>query len=170
MAGQPAVDLTVDQQQLRDLTRALRREADGKELRRDLIKALQPVAEPAKDRAVSQLMATGHAGLPTAGEPLRASIARKLKVSVRLSGRAPGVTVQQGRTPGVRGFRLAGRAMNARRGWRHPVYGRRGTWVQQRTTPAGWFDDAMKDSRRAARQAVVGVMRDMAQRIARRAR
>lgn len=167
MAGRPAVDLTVDQQALQRLGRAIRAEADGKELKRELTREFREVMEPARDRAVSRLMGTGHAGLATEGEPLRTAVKARTKVQVRLSGRSPGVSVRVGKIR-ARGFDMAGRRLDDKRGFRRRVYGK--TWVTQRTTPPEWFDGTMRDTKKDNVRAARRVMQAWAQRIARRVR
>lgn len=157
------IELTVDQRQLQAIGRAIKSEADGKRIKRDIVERFRGVMEPAKDRAVSRLMAIGHAGLPTGGEPLRAAVKAKTKVQVRFSGSTTGVRVRQSRTPGVRGFDLAGRRLNSRKGFRRRAWGK--AWVRQNVTPVEWFDEPMRDSRKDARKLARAVMDDVAKRI-----
>lgn len=164
---QRPVDLTVDQRDLQRIGRALKSEADGKKLKRDLAKNFRGVMEPAKERAVSQLMSIGHAGLPSGDEPLRQAVKSKTKVQVRFSGRSTGVRVRVGRTP-VRGFDMAGRRLNDRRGFRRQVWGR--AWVRQHVTPIEWFDEPMRATKKDARKAAREAMQDMRDRIKRKAK
>lgn len=164
------VELTVDQQALQALGRALKAEADGKKLRRDLLKNLREAMEPIRDEARSNLLGVASAGL-SAGESLRSAVADEMKIEARLSGRATGARLRVPRKRGMpRGFLGAGKALNKKKGWRHPVFGDTNVWVDQVARPANWFDDANESSanRAEARRKVIEAMDAMAARIARK--
>lgn len=160
----PVVKLTVDQKALVALGRALKAEADGREMRRDLIRELRKPLAPAISEIKAGVMAMPSAGLPVAeGPPLRASVARRIRPEVKLSGRAPGVRIKARKTENVRGFRNAPKRLNSPKGWRHPVWGR-DVWVQQLGQPR-FFDEPIERRRGEFRGAVVRAMHDTARRL-----
>jgi hypothetical protein len=163
-----AIELSVDQQSLQALARALKKEEDGKRLRRELARDLRRALEPALGEIRSGLMAMPTAGaLPTEGGPLRTEVLKHLKAEARLSGRKTGANVKI-KKRGPRGFAMAARRLNRDKGWRHPVYGR-DVWVRQIGKP-GFFDDPLRQRRGEYRDAVRRVMAETAARIARNAR
>lgn len=159
------VELSVDQQALAAVGKALRSEADGKFLRRELIKTLKRTADEPIDRAKAAILAAPSKGL-TEGQPLRAAIAASIKPTARLSGRTTGVSIRQSRTPQVRTFPMAGRRFN-RGPFRRPVYGK--AWVTQ-TGQVDWFDRPMQDSKPDFKRDVTRVVQDLADTLAARAR
>lgn len=159
------VELTIEQRALLELGRALRREADGKELRRDLIRELKKPLAPAVAEIKSGVMAIGAGGLPPGeGEPLRSAVVRRIRAEVKLSGKAIGVRVRARRTEAVRGFRNAPKRLNSPKGWRHPVHGDTGRWVVQFGNP-NYFDRPLEGRRAEFRSAVLEAMEATARRI-----
>lgn len=155
--------LTIEQEAMRDLGRALAKEADGKALRKELIANLRVAVGPAVDDAKSSIMEMSSLGGERDGPPLRRSIADRIRIEVRFSGRATGIRVAA-KTKGMpRGFEHAPRRTNRAGGWRHKVFGRE-TWVTQIGKPL-WFDDAMRAGRPRYRKAVFKVMENMRDRI-----
>lgn len=148
---------------LRDVATALRYEQDGARLRRGLAGELRTAVAPAVAEAKGRIMAMGSHGLPHKGEPLRAAVARRVTVQVRLTGRAAGVRVRVPKKGMPRGFVNAPRRLN-RAKWRHPVFGDRDRWVTQVGAP-GWFDDPLRARRADYRRAVEQVIGDLADRI-----
>ena len=99
---------------------------------------------------------------------LRASVARATRVSVRTTGRRAGVAIRASKLGMPRGFRNAPKRLNAKGGWRHPVYGR-DVWVSQLGKP-GWFDDTIAKFKPAAREAAKRALAEMAKRISNQTR
>ncbi|MDM4722748.1 hypothetical protein QTQ03_25280 [Micromonospora sp. WMMA1363] len=160
------IELSVDQQALQALGRALKAEADGKHLRRDLAQSLRDALQPALGEIRSGLMAMPASGaIPTEGGPLRTEVLKHLKAEARLSGRSTGARVRI-KKRGPRGFALAARRLNRKRGWRHRVYGR-DVWVRQIGKPK-YFDDPLTERRSEYRAAVLAAMNATAARIAAR--
>lgn len=150
------------------LGRALKAESDGNKLRRDLAKRLRQTMEPVTAEIRSGLMAMPSSGtIPTEGGPLRTEVLKHLKVEARFSGRATGVRVRI-KKRGPRGFALAARRLNRKKGWRHRVYGR-DVWVRQ-IGKIGYFDDPIEEKAPESRRAVLEAMNETAKRIADRAR
>lgn len=164
-----AVELTVDQQALQKLGRALKEEADGKKLRRDLLKSMRQSVEPLKQEVTSNLLSLADTSPADGVPPLRSVVKTKIKAEARLSGRYTGARLKVGRKGMPREFDNAARRLNARKGWRHPVFGTK-TWVKQRAQPKEWFDSATRDraNREQVREDVIEVMNNMAERIARK--
>ena len=160
MAG---YSLTIEQRALVALGRALRAEADGKQLRRDLIKELKKPLAPAVSEIKAGVMAMPASGIPSAGESLRRAVARRIKSEAKLSGRAVGVRVRARRTPAVRGFANAPKRLNSPKGWRHPVFGR-DQWVSQLGKPH-YFDEPLQGRRQEFRRAVIRAMDQAARRL-----
>ncbi|WP_307790274.1 hypothetical protein [Streptomyces actuosus] len=149
------------------LTRAIRAEEDGKQLRKELAANLRAALRPGAAQAKSGIMAMSSAGLATA-PALRASIARKIRPEVKLGGRWSGARVKAFKTKSLRHFPNAPRRTNRARGWRHPVWGNREVWVQQHGK-VDWFDRAFQGREGVYRAAVEAAMENMARRIADRA-
>lgn len=161
------VELSVDQQALQSLARALSAEADGKKLRRELAKKLREALEPAKQDIRAELMGMGvrRHGNP----PLRTNVLKNMKAQARLSGRRTGARISIKKTPDIRGFANAPKRLNRKKGWRHPVFGDREHWVAQIGKPE-YFDRPLHENRDQYRKAVLAAMEEMAQRIAKRVR
>lgn len=118
--------------------RALAAEADGYKLKRDLAAMFRVAAEPAvsesKRRVQSIPSVTPH------DVPIRAAVIRGLKVRTRFTGASAGIRITAAKTQQVRNFANAPRRLNSGRGWRHPIFGRPGSAVQQYGDP-GWFQE-----------------------------
>jgi hypothetical protein len=151
MAARPPVELSIDQRQIVAVGKAIKAEADGKALRRELIKAMRGAGEPLVGELKSSALAIPADGALREGEPLRPAIARAIKPAVRLSGQNTGLTVKASRV-GVRGFSMAARRMNSS-SFRRRVFGR-DVWVEQ-TGREGWFDDTVKGRREEIRHEVM---------------
>lgn len=165
MADSMAVRVEVDQQSLRLLVSALRKEADGKQLGQDMARNLKTVAEPALQAARAAIL-----GMPSSTETapgLRATVASQTRISVRRSGKRPGVAIRASKRGMPRKFRNAPQRLNRKQGWRHPVFG--GAWVTQIGQP-GWFDDTIAAFKPAAVIAAGLVLDEMKARIAARTR
>lgn len=167
MATRPPVELTADQRALADVAGILRDESDGKTLRRDLNRALKAAAEAPIQRAKEGIMSVPSKGL-TQGQPLRSTVAASIKPISRLSGTSTGVSIRQTRTPGLRGFQVAGRKFN-RASFRHRVFGT-DRWVEQNTFGNAWFDRPMQDAAPDFKAEVLRVVQDLADTLAARAR
>lgn len=169
MAGRPPFEIRVETHEgLMALTRAIRAEADGKELRKELAKNMREALKPAAGEAKSAIMSMSSAG-PGTSPALRSSIARKIRPEVKLGGRWTGARIKAFKTKNIRGFANAPKRTNRPRGWRHLVYGRADSWVTQHGK-THWFDDAMDGVKFRAKAAVTEAMEDMARRIAARNR
>lgn len=169
VSGGPPFDLRATHEGLDALVRAIRAEEDGKALRKDLAKSMREALKPGAAEAKSGIMSMSSAGLRSGGPALRSSIAKKIRPEVKLGGRWSGARVKAFKTKNVRNFPNAPKRTNRASGWRHPVFGNREVWVQQRGK-VDWFDRAFQGREGVYKQAVLDAMEDMARRIANRAR
>lgn len=151
------------------LTRALRAEADGKELRRDLIRGLRVAVTPAVQLARASILSMGVHGVKRAEPPLRTAVAAATKIEIRTSGKRPGVRVVVRKSRMPRGFRNAPKRLQQAQGWEHPVFGDWSKKVVQRGKP-GWFDDTLQKAKPAAVAAAKIALDRVAQRISARTR
>lgn len=167
------VELNIDQRAMKALAKAVRAEADGKTLRKELIAELKAAVAPGvsavqgKLRSIPRTSAAAWAhGGKESRQALGSYIASRTKAQVRLSGRSPGVKIRIPQTPNIRGFKMAARRLN-RTHWRHKVFGR-DIWVTQQSPIPGYFDDTLADGRDEYRKGVVKALESMARRIAAR--
>ena len=165
MADDALLSVEIKTDALKRLATALKAEADGKALRKELSAnmrdALKPAAADAKAGIISMPAKT------TAAPGLRSSVARRIRPEVRLSGRSTGARVKAKKIK-VRGFANAPKRTQSAKGWRRRVYGS-DNWVTQHGK-VDWFDRAMDGKRGGYTAAVKDAMDAMAERIARRAR
>lgn len=163
------VEVRVDARDLQRLGRELRQEADGKALRRDLIREMRAAARPAVQSAKAAAVAIPSEGGPREGAPLRQSVARQVRSQIRLSGRSTGVQIKVSKRNMPREFKNAPQRLNRAQGWRHPVYGRRyAPWVTQTSGRPDWFDATLRKQRDDARARVQSAVERMARRLASR--
>lgn len=165
--ARPPVEYTVDQKAVHVLAAAMKAEADGKALRRDLLREIRDAARPLVPSLQSAVRALPDVSPATASPSLREAVASQITVGARLSGRSTGVKVTVGTKKDPRGFRFAGRKLNSRRGWRHPVFGNREVWATQ--TGREWFEPTILTRREEVQRAVMDAVEAMARRIAARA-
>ncbi|MFF1417475.1 hypothetical protein [Streptomyces sp. NPDC058280] len=166
-SGGPPFDLQVTHEGLDALVRAIRAEADGKQLRKELARNMRGALKPGAVMAKSGIMAMSSAGMGT-GPSLRAAIAKKIRPEVKLGGRWSGARVKAFKTPGIRGFTNAPKRTNRRNGgWRTLTYGRE-PWRTQ-IGKRQWFDRAFENDTDQYTRAVHEAMEDMARRLASRA-
>ncbi|NUL03601.1 hypothetical protein HRW07_10205 [Streptomyces lunaelactis] len=161
--GEPPFELTCTHEGLDALVRAIRQEADGKALRKDLAKNMREALKPGAAAAKSSIMSMSSTGTGT-GPGLRSMIAKKIRPEVKLGGRWSGARVKAFKTPGLRGFANAAKRTNRRDGgWRTLTYGRE-PWRTQ-YGKRHWFDEAFEGQTNRYRDAVLEAMAEMARRI-----
>jgi hypothetical protein len=127
------------------------READPRlknELRRNFRKEADPVVRKVQASILAMPVTRGVS--PPGRVPLRAAIARTVTSSVRITAKGVQVDIVSlgSRMPQGEGNMAA--HVNARRGWGHPVFERRGrdpVWVRQTGKP-GWFTNPVSNSAR----------------------
>lgn len=144
--------------QFLQLSKALKKMGDGgamrKELHKGVKKAARPLIPKAKQEAKSRLPQRGGLAAQIAKEPAR--------TQVRTGSRNFGVRIVIGKKKGG--------AWAANRGViRHPVFGNREVWVEQKVQP-GWFDDPMKESAKDIREDIRAAMNDVVDKVARSVR
>lgn len=162
----PPVAVEVRQDELRDLIRAMRAEADGRELRKELAKSLRDTLKPHADRAKNGALSIPGGGSATSPR-LRPAIAKGVQQRVNLTMRGAGASVRARRTPRIRNFTNAPKRTNSRRGWRTQSWGN-DQWRVQMGKP-DWFDNAMRGIAPEATADVRRIVDEMARRIAQRA-
>jgi hypothetical protein len=136
------------------------KEADPRlrnEMRRNMRKAAAPMVRAVQESILS--MPSVH-GSPPGVVPLRAAIARTVTSSVRTSATSVELHIVSlgSRMPQGEGNMAA--HVNARGGWGHPVFERRGrepVWVRQRGKP-GWFTEPVKDHARDVQAQIQAAM------------
>lgn len=151
-----------DQASFNRVSRALDAEADGVQLRRDLVTELRQAVEPAIGEVRGRLMASGSGGLPHDGEPLRSTIAAGVKPKIRTKGRSAGVSIVAHKRGMPRGFVNAPKRFNQRH-FRHRIFGKN-VWVLQVGAPE-WFDGPLRGHQDRYRQRVEAAMEHMVKRI-----
>lgn len=157
--------MTVDQANLAAVARVLKSEADGKTLKRDLMKALKSTAAAPIGQARAEMLATPSKDLGR-GMSLRSTVANSIKPQSRLSGGMTGVSIRQARTPQLRNFKMAGRRFN-RGDFRRPVFGTDRYVVQAGNRE--WFDRPMQDAKPEFKADVLRVVQDLTDTLAARA-
>lgn len=141
---------------LKDFARKLRAAKNGKALRAKVGRALRDAAKPVVADVKASVMAVSVTGArgggskrregtfrahrprartPRGGFGLRATIARGAKSSVRFSGKRVGLRIFMDNSHMPRSQRNLPSHLDNPRGWRHPVFGNRSTWVTQRGEP-----------------------------------
>lgn len=158
----------VDEKSLRRLVAALRTEATGQALRRDLTRDFAIAAEPAREAVRAAILSMPSPAEITRGPGLRSAVASKVVIKVKLGGRSPGAAIIAKKSGMPRGFAMAPKRLNSRRGWRHQVFGTNEI-VHQEGLP-GWFDDTLPRFRANFHRAAKKAMDAMADRVADRTR
>lgn len=135
---------------LKQIAKELRQVADGKQLRKELTggirDALRPVVRQAK-------AARG-------GGPLRARLARVIRLEVRTSGKLAGARIRMDGRKMPDGMKsLPGYVEGEKTRWRHPVFGDRETWVAQAAFPV--FYRTVEPHRDEVSRAIDGVLEDV---------
>ena len=166
MADTSRLGLELTPQNLRQISRALRAEEDGKELRKELTRNMREALKPGAAQAKSAIMSMAST-TPHDGPALKTAIARKIRPEVRITGRFPGAKIKAFKTKNLRGFPNAPKRTNRSSGWRHPVYGNREVWVQQAGKPK-WFDRAFEGQDAHYKRQVQFALAAMVNRIASR--
>jgi hypothetical protein len=160
------IQVEPDDASFRRVERALRTEADSGALGQDLAEEFHQALEPAVSEVRGAVLGMPTGGLPHAGEGLRAAVASHIQTDIRVGKRGGGALIRALKRGMPRGFVNAPKRLNARRGWRHQLWGR-DQWAQQLGEP-GWFDDTLARGRgrylRAAAQALEKVSRRIARR------
>lgn len=95
---------------------------------------------------------------------LRDNVARH--VSKNVDGVAEDFTVSvDANLPGNEGEQIIPLGLDRLTGWRHPVFGKRNTWVQQIPLSHEWFTDQFEGRDEEVSSAIEGVLEDAANRV-----
>ena len=124
-----------------------------KELNTGMRRAAKPLIPKTRAEALKRLPQRGGLAKQVAKEPQR--------VQVRTGARTAGVRIVVGKKSG--GARGANRGVV-----RHPVFGNRERWVDQKV-PAGWFDEPLQDSAPAVRPELEKAIQRVADQVVREA-
>jgi hypothetical protein len=131
----------VDAGDLKRLARDLRKQADGKELRKELTGGLRGVLNPVRDEVKAAYRgAPAYQGVRSrsrAQQPdLRVLLAKATRVEVRTTGKLAGARVRVDGRKMPSGMRaLGGYWEGYKPRWRWPVFGNREVWAQGRARP-----------------------------------
>lgn len=137
-----------------DLEKLARRlkDAGNTELRKELLRGIR---EAGKD-TIPKVRDAARAKLPRRGGFAESVARAPIGVRTRASGKSAGVRIARGKGGGnLKAGRL-----------RHPVYGQRKVWREQKVD-GDWFDDAIVGDAPQIRRKVLDVMDDIARKIAR---
>lgn len=148
----------IDSGDLRRVNRQLRRQADGRELRRELSGGIRNVLNPIRDEVKAAYRAQpGYRGRRSRpGPPLRVLLARATRVEVRTTGRLAGARLRVDGRKMPAGMRSLPQMWEGEKRWRWPVYGDRTNWVQGRARPT--FDRTVEPHEDEAQRAVEAVL------------
>jgi hypothetical protein len=160
-----------------------------KKLRASINEAGKPVLDEVKERIQTLHVSSGHGGgarrrqmfamveagrrAHARGADVRGAALRASKRSTGLRTRIAAATKLQITAKGVRfvvnssqlpeSQRTLPRHLDSPKGWRHPVFGNREVWVDQKGGP--WFADTIKRRAPEFRSAIVKAMDDISQEI-----
>ncbi len=166
------IEIVPDADTIRAVTRALLAEANGKELRRDLLRNIRGVLKPAAEEAKRNIRTSPSKGSGGGRASLRQAVAKQVKIQAKLAGKNASIKVKTGKTKDLRGFDMAPRRTN-RGTWRHPTIKRvskyqwesnRDVWVTQHG-PTNWFDAPLQHRGPQLRGAVIEAIRASIRRI-----
>ncbi|MER6821661.1 hypothetical protein ABT316_19385 [Streptomyces cellulosae] len=158
--------------QLLELQARLRR-AGHENIRSSMQRRIRRAAEPLRDELQDRIRSlnissqgrkAGKRGGPSpTTRPLRASIARAVRISVRTGGN-PGAKVwlDRARLPDDIPMGVVNRLHEGR--LRHPVFGNKRRWVQQNTTPL-WWDNTVRAHQPRITREVARVVDDVRRRL-----
>jgi hypothetical protein len=154
---------------LKRLSRALGKTAEGRQLRRELTRGFRDVLRPyvPRERA-AYLAAPSQERRPARwrGVPLRVLLAKSVRIEVRTTGRLAGARIRADGRRMPDGFKaLPAYWEGTKPRWRHPVFGDRDTWVDQRPHPL--FYRTLRPTEHAARQQVGVILAHLAARLER---
>lgn len=166
--------------QYRQLARKLR-ETGRKDLRAKLRQSIseagKPVLDEVKERVQTLHVTSSHGGGGMQRARFKSGRARTEKARDRLLRKGRGLRAEvasatklQITTKGVRFYvnssqlppdqQSLPRHLDSPKGWRHPVFGNKSNWVEQKGGP--WFADTIKGRAPSFRQAIVKAMDDTA--------
>ena len=156
--------------ELRDVSRAIRRSSDSRALakrfRKELTGAAKPMV-PAVKSAIRRIPSQRESRR-RGRKSLRAQMARSVTLQVRTSGRSAGVAVFMNPKKMPDGMKaLSGyfERIPGKERLRHPVFGDRDTWVQQRVPYAGYFTYTTRPAAQQAQERLRQVVDDIAREI-----
>lgn len=117
-------------------------------------KHLERVKDPTSDRA--RIRAQRRSGL-------RRTIAASIKTDIRDGGKRAGVRIIVDGSKLPTDQRTLPRRLNAKKGWRHPLFGNRERWYTQRGKP--WFETSIRRHAKRIRKTIQAAMEELAKEI-----
>jgi hypothetical protein len=143
---------------LKAVNKALRQAANGKDLRRNLIRELKDEIGPMVRAVKAAWLSAPLQGRRGRREKsLRRLLSNVTGGQVRLSGKEAGIRVRtDGRRMPDRMKAIPTYAEGTKPRWRHPLFGDRGFWYDQRPFPE-FFDAVQPDQARARRECIRAV-------------
>ena len=140
---------------LRRISKELRR-MDDREVKRRFTRELRASAKPLVPKVRASILAIPSKSNGRTG--LRKAMARATKLTVRTTGRDAGVSIRvDGRKMPPGKGALPAYMEGTKPRWRHPVFGNRGVYVEQRSHP--YFYRIVRPYGRRARSAIDKVAR-----------
>ena len=146
------------EQQLTRLARVMKEHADGKELRKDLLKGLNQAVTP----IIAEQKLNLRTELPQRGGLAAYMTKSTFRKRMRLTGTKARVNLEVSKRGGDLRSIERGRV-------RHPVFGNRTNWATQ-YVPAGLLSDPVKNNRLLVRQYGAAAIRETSDKIARQVR
>lgn len=147
--------------ELRRITKALKAQGDGKQLRKQFSKELRAAAAPLVPAVRASIRAIPS---ETGKGELRAAMSRATRLSVRTVGRQASVAIQVDGSRMPDGKRALQQYMEGtKKPWRHPVYGNTDVWVTQKPHP--YFYKVVYPLGAASRVAVNRVLKQTTKKI-----
>jgi hypothetical protein len=147
----------VGRERLRSVGVMMAAEADARRLKLELGRNFRIAAEPITTEQKERIR--GAEVTHSSDVSMREAIAGGLKLRTRFTTVSAGVSISAG-TITLRKFTQAPRRMNARNGFRHPLFGNRDRWYSQKGDP-GWFSEPpmrhIEEFELAALQAIIAM-------------
>jgi hypothetical protein len=135
---------------------------DNKEIKKRFTKELRAAVKPLVPvvRNSIRSIPSGRAYSPTG---LRGNLARATKLEVRTAGRQAGVAIRVDGRKMPTHMKGLPKAVEGTKRWRHPVFGHREVWVNQKPKP--YFFHVVRPlgpaSRKAVNRVLDGISRDI---------
>lgn len=157
-------------EQLTQLHRALRGQADGKErikqLRKELVKAAKPLI-PAIRANIKSIPSRGQSRR-RGRKPLRTRLSQSLTTQIRFRGPRAGIYVfmnPRKMPDGQKALPGYFETVPGKTRFRHPVFGNREVWVQQNPPQPGYFTRAIEGTERQVARNIERVLDETARSI-----
>lgn len=145
------------------ISRELRKQSNGKELRKQLSKQLRKQAKPLVPVVRASIRAIPSSRSYSA-DGLRGRMSRATKIEVKTSGKQAGVAIRvDGRKMPSHMRALPAYMEGTKRRWKHPVWGNRNAWASQSAHP--YFFRVMRAAGPRARRGINAALDDISKKI-----